>query len=97
MEVGGGTNAPHTRRAAPHHHHPTAHTEADVDRQRTRDLLREMLGPITLIRDAEGVTWAQMTKPAEHLLAVSGLAYSDGCGGAQNAPEAQPRLIRICG
>lgn len=55
--------------------------EGDLDRQRTRDLLREMLGPVRIERDADGATWAQMAKPAERLMAVSGFAYSDGCGG----------------
>lgn len=55
--------------------------EGGLDRQRTRDLLREMLGPIRIERDADGVTWAQMAKPAERLMTASGFAYSSGCGG----------------
>lgn len=42
--------------------------EEDADRERTRELLRQMLGPVILLRDAEGLTWAQMTNPAEQLL-----------------------------
>ena len=37
----------------------------DVDR--TRPVLAEMLGPVTIVRDDEG-TWAQMAKPADRLL-----------------------------
>lgn len=61
--------------------------EDHPDRQRTRELLRQMLGTVTLIRDAEGVTWAQMQNPAEQLFAVGGTAFIGGCGGAQPLPE----------
>lgn len=37
--------------------------ESDADRQRTRELLAELLGPVTLTRDAEG-DWAEMEEPA---------------------------------
>jgi len=37
------------------------------DLERTRALIAEMLGPITIVRDEEG-TWAEMAKPADRLL-----------------------------
>jgi site-specific DNA recombinase len=46
------------------------------DRERTRELLRQMLGPVTLARDADGVTWAQMNNPAEQLLVAGGMSLT---------------------
>ena len=37
------------------------------DLERTRTLIADMLGPITIVRDDEG-TWAEMAKPADRLL-----------------------------
>lgn len=37
--------------------------ESDADRQRTRELLADLLGPVTLTRDDEG-DWAEMEEPA---------------------------------
>ena len=37
------------------------------DVERTRALIAEMLGPVTIVRDDEG-TWAEMAKPADRLL-----------------------------
>jgi hypothetical protein len=42
--------------------------DEDTDRDRTRQLLADMLGPVLIGRDAEtGETWAEMKKPAERL------------------------------
>ncbi|MBV8603601.1 MAG: recombinase zinc beta ribbon domain-containing protein [Pelomonas sp.] len=47
--------------------------EEDTDRDRTRRLLADMLGPVLIGRDAEtGETWAEIEKPAERLLLLSG-------------------------
>jgi site-specific DNA recombinase len=48
----------------------------EPDRERTRELLRLILGPVTLVRDADGVTWAQTTNPAEQLLAAGGVSLT---------------------
>ena len=37
------------------------------DMDRTRSVLAEMLGPVTIVRDDQG-TWAEMAKPADRLL-----------------------------
>ncbi len=47
--------------------------ESEADRERTRQILREMLGPITLVRDEDGAIYAEMKNPAEQLLAVGGV------------------------
>lgn len=47
--------------------------ESEADRERTRQILREMLGPITLVRDEDGAVYAEMKNPAEQLLAVGGV------------------------
>ncbi|NCT85457.1 MAG: recombinase family protein [Comamonadaceae bacterium] len=42
--------------------------DEDADRDRTRQLLADMLGPVLIGRDADtGATWAEMEKPAERL------------------------------
>ncbi len=42
--------------------------DEDTDRDRTRALLADMLGPVLIGRDADtGETWAEMEKPAERL------------------------------
>ena len=46
--------------------------EGSDDMARTREILAEIMGPVTLIKDQDGVTWAQMQNPAEQLLAVGG-------------------------
>ena len=47
--------------------------ESEKDRERTREILREMLGPITLVGDDTGAIYAEMKNPAEQLLAVGGV------------------------
>ena len=44
----------------------------EPDRERTRQILREMLSPITLVSD-DGAIYAEMENPAEQLLAVGGV------------------------
>ena len=46
-----------------------ARLDNETDRTRTRELLRQMLGPIVVNKDADGVTWAEMTNPASQLAA----------------------------
>ncbi len=47
--------------------------EEDADRDRTRALLADMLGPVLIGRDADtGETWAEIEKPAERLLLLGG-------------------------
>ncbi len=47
--------------------------EEDADRDRTRALLADMLGTVLIGRDAEsGDMWAEIEKPAERLLLLSG-------------------------
>lgn len=59
-----------------------ARLESLADRERTREMLKAMLGQVTLIHDAEGVAWAEMENPAELLLAAGGIDASNrGCGG----------------
>lgn len=42
--------------------------DEDADRDRTRQLLADILGPVLIDRDADtGATWAEMEKPAERL------------------------------
>lgn len=36
----------------------------EMDRTSAHELLRQMLGPVVLRKDADGVTWAQTTNPA---------------------------------
>ena len=47
--------------------------ESEADRERTREILRELLGPITLVREDDGAVYAEMENPAEQLLAVGGV------------------------
>lgn len=47
--------------------------DEDADRDRTRALLADMLGPVLIGRDADtGETWAEIEKPAERLLLLGG-------------------------
>lgn len=56
--------------------------EADSDRQRTRELLSELLGPVTLVRDADS-DWAEMEEPAARV-ALAGSTPSTVVAGARN-------------
>ena len=47
--------------------------ESEADRERTRQILREMLGPITLVQDEDGTVYAELKNPAEQLLAIGGV------------------------
>ena len=47
--------------------------ESEGDRERTRQILREMLGPITLVKDEGGAIYAEVKNPAEQLIAVGGV------------------------
>jgi DNA invertase Pin-like site-specific DNA recombinase len=64
--------------------------EGDADRDRTRALLADMLGPVTLVRDEAG-DWAEMEEPAARLL-VAGSAPLEVVAGARNR---NGRRIRI--
>jgi site-specific DNA recombinase len=55
--------------------------ESEADRDRTRALLAEMLGPVTLVRDAEG-DWAEMEEPAQRML-VAGSTPLEVVAGAR--------------
>jgi len=57
---------------------------AETDREHTRRLLAELLGPVVVGRDDEGGAYAEMTEPAERLLVAAGGGFVDnrGCGGA---------------
>ncbi len=56
--------------------------EAETDRERTRRLLAELMGPVVVGRDEHG-PYAEMTEPAEWLLvaAAGGSVDNRGCGG----------------
>lgn len=56
--------------------------EVESDREHTRRLLSDLLGPIVVGRDEEG-PYAEMTEPAEQLLVAAGGGFVDnrGCGG----------------
>ena len=56
--------------------------ESDADRQRTRELLAELLGPVTLTRDAAG-DWAEMEEPAARV-ALAGSTPLTVVAGARN-------------
>ncbi|MBK1711264.1 hypothetical protein CKO43_00545 [Rubrivivax gelatinosus] len=53
--------------------------ERESDRERTRELLAEIVGPVLLRRDDAG-DWAQMEEPAQRV-ALAGSASGNGCGG----------------
>lgn len=58
--------------------------ESDGDRDRTRQLLATMLGPVTIGRDPDGSSWAEMEKPAERLLVAAGGGSLEVVAGARN-------------
>lgn len=53
-----------------------------TDRQRTRELLAELLGPVTLTRDDTG-DWAEMEEPAARV-ALAGSTPLTVVAGARN-------------
>lgn len=55
--------------------------EAEQDRDRTRKILADLLGPITLQRDPDGSIWAQMRERAEQLAIAVGAPLSLVAGG----------------
>jgi hypothetical protein len=56
--------------------------ENNGDKERTRELIAQLLGPVRIVRDEHGVTWAGMKNPAEQLFAVGGIeSLIVGCGG----------------
>lgn len=67
------------------------------DMERTREVLRQLVGPVRVMRDANGVTWAQMQNRAEQLLVAGAAASISGCGGPQLDLEASAGWVRICG
>lgn len=64
--------------------------ETDTDRERTRALLADLVGPVTLARDEEG-DWAEMVEPATRL-AIAGSTPLTMVAGACNL---SCRRIRI--
>lgn len=58
--------------------------ESEEDRDRTRQLLAEMLGPVTIGRDPDGSSWAEMEKPAERLLVAAVGGSLEVVAGARN-------------
>jgi len=57
--------------------------ESDADRERTRELLAEVLGPVTLVRDDVG-DWAEMEEPAARV-ALAGSTPLTVVAGARNS------------
>jgi len=68
--------------------------EAGDDRQRTRELLAQMMGKVTVVKGEDGATYAEMQNPAEQLLAAGGVESLTVVAGARNANY---RLVRISG
>lgn len=64
--------------------------ESDADRQRTRELLAELLGPVTLVRD-EGGDWAEMEEPAARV-ALTGSTPLTVVAGARNSGRKRIRI-----
>lgn len=64
--------------------------EADADRHRTRALLAEMLGQVTLVSDDEGGQWAEMDEPAARVALAGSLM-----GVVAGACNASRRRIRV--
>lgn len=67
--------------------------EGESDRERTREIVRQMLGPITLLKGDDGATYAEMKNPAEQLLA-GGDSLLTVVARARNSGS---RLIRVWG
>jgi hypothetical protein len=66
-----------------------AELEAETDRDRTRALLADLLGPVELVRDAEG-DWAEVEEPAARV-ALAGSPV-EVVAGACNANRRRIRL-----
>lgn len=63
-----------------------ARLEREDDRGRTRDLLSQLLGPVTVVRDDDGTWWAEMQNPAEQLAAAGGISSLSVVAGAGFEP-----------
>ena len=55
--------------------------EVDTDRERTRAMLADILGPVTLTRDQQG-DWAQMEEPTQRVM-LAGSTPSTMVAGAR--------------
>jgi hypothetical protein len=62
------------------------------DRQRTRAILADMLGPVTLVREAPGEDYAELEEPAERLLMAAG---GESLGMVARARNRSQRRIRL--
>lgn len=71
----------------------------ELDRARTRQILADMLGQVTIGRDEEtGETYAELEDPAERLLlAVAGEVSGIGCGGWIRTSETGRRRRIVLG
>jgi site-specific DNA recombinase len=67
--------------------------ESDADRDRTRALLAELLGPVTLVRDDEG-DWAEMEEPAARV-ALAGSTPLTVVAGAGFCVGSTGRRVRV--
>lgn len=65
----------------------------NADRERTRSLLAEILGPVKLLRDDEG-EWAEMEEPAQRLASFAGSTLPALVARARNVRR---KLIRAAG
>lgn len=50
------------------------HLEQEENLERTRQLIRDVMGEMVLVRDEDGAAYAEMTNPAEQLFAAGGVA-----------------------
>lgn len=71
-----------------------ARLEGAGDLARTRELLADILGPVTLLKGDDGVTYAEMQNPAEQLIAVGGVPLLTVVAEVRNLGK---KRVRICG
>lgn len=65
----------------------------EADRIQTRRILARILGPVTLLKDDAGESYAEIQEPAERLLiAAAGGVDESGCEGPQRASSTRRRL-----